>query len=143
MARPELQYFTEHAENRATEREVPSYIMDAFRNGKAFIAQGQRDENDRLTHYHIIRAGESLYYVGVERDNAAITVIEVEKPYNWFRTRLHNFDHMYKYIRKMDITYDPETQKKKLAKEKSKKKEKQRLQQEITEELAELFGVDT
>ena len=140
MERPAMQELSEHAKRRAKQRGVPDFVMQLFQENAAFIAQGKRD--GKVTHYHILRTGEQEYYVGVERENVAITFIRVETPYNWFRRRLLNFDHMYQQIRSLSISRDPEKKRRKNRRLKENKKKNKSTRRMITEELAELFGVD-
>lgn len=140
MTRPAMQELSGHARQRAIERGVPEYVMELFQKNEAFIAQGSR--GDKNTHYHIIRVSNLHYYVGVERENVAVTFILVDKPYNWFRRRLLNFDHMYQQICNLPVHRNPSSLQAKKRRDAKRKSRRTSKRVEVTRELAELFGVE-
>lgn len=137
MSRPILDKFTRHAKDRVKRRKVPEHVLTLFQEGKAFIAQG-RKEDGLVTNYHVIRVGSTEYYVGVERENVAVTFIHVTTPYGWFKNRIFNFKHMYEQIIRLPVAYAS-----KKTKAKKTRHPNTRSKREITEELMRMYNVGT
>lgn len=139
MERPKIAVLSHHAIMRAEHREVPEYVIDIFRRGDAFIAQG-RLESDR-TNYHIVRTGEEEYYVAIERENVAVTFVRVDKSYTWFGPRLNNFKTIYQHLRSTKIQYPPEVRNEKQKKRRERKRKRTKMLSDITNELEKLYNV--
>lgn len=140
MPRPQVAIFSNHAFIRSVQREVPSYVLQAFIDNKAFIAQGFYE--DQLQNYHIVRTGEDEYYVAIERDSVAVTIVRVDKSFPWFAPRLQNFEKIYPSIKAAKVFYDPSVKKEKKNAQRRRKNNRTKKLSDITSELKKLYNVE-